>query len=105
MPTVAQLEKLLALDPEDTFVLYGLAQEHAKQGDAEASIAFYDRVLAIDPDYLYAYFHKARVLEDEERFPEAIEALETGVERAKNKGDNKALSELQGFYESLKDAQ
>ena len=30
MPTVAQLEDLLAESPDDPFLLYGIAQEHAK---------------------------------------------------------------------------
>ncbi|MFT3686319.1 MAG: hypothetical protein QM783_15600 [Phycisphaerales bacterium] len=57
---LAKLEKLLALDPADTFVLYGIAQEHGKAGDFAKAIEFYDRTLAADPAYCYAYFHKAR---------------------------------------------
>ena len=39
MPSIEQLKKLLELDPEDTFVLYGIAQEHAKAGDTDYDYA------------------------------------------------------------------
>ena len=60
MPSIEQLQKLLAADPSDPFLLYGMAQEHAKQGRHGEALAWYDRCLAADPKYAYAYFHKAR---------------------------------------------
>ncbi len=94
MPTIAQLEKLLQVDPNDTFVLYGLAQEHAKAGHYAESITFYDRCLARDPDYCYAYFHKARVQEVAGDVPGAIATLKLGIAKARALGDSKALNEL-----------
>lgn len=63
MPSIEQIQRLLAAEPEDTFLLYALAQEQAKGGDLAAAIATYDRVLALDPGHGYAYFHKARAQE------------------------------------------
>jgi tetratricopeptide (TPR) repeat protein len=60
MPTIEQLQRLYDADPSDPFAPYALAQEYAKQGDHAHAVEFYDRCLALDPDYLYAYFHKAR---------------------------------------------
>jgi tetratricopeptide (TPR) repeat protein len=101
MPSIAQLEKLLALDPHDPFVLYGLAQEHARAGDPAKAVEFYDRCLAADPAYCYAYFHKAKVLEAAGRAPEAIRALEAGLAAAKKAGDTKAVGEISAYLDEL----
>ncbi len=97
MPSLEQLEKLLTLDPHDAFVLYAIAQEHGKFGRHAQAVEFYDRCLAADADYCYAYYHKAKSLEHMEKEPDAIKALEAGIVVAKRVGDGKALSELQGF--------
>lgn len=104
MPSLAQLEKLLAADPRDTFVLYGLAQEHAKAGGEKghaAAVEFYDRCLAVDPLYCYAYFHKAKSLVALGRGGDATEALRAGIVAARKAADSHAESELRGFLDEL----
>ena len=101
MPSIAQLERLLQADPNDVFVLYGLAQEHAKTGEYARAIAYYDRVLSLDPGYCYAYFHKARVQEVAGDIPAAIATLEAGVAKARAVGDAKALNELASALDML----
>jgi len=101
MSRLAKLAKLHASDPEDTDILYMLAQEHASAGDHAAAIAWYDRCLARDPLYLYAYFHKARSLEAMERSADAAQVLRTGLEHARRKGDAKAVSELAAYLDQL----
>src|SRR3954467_3112655 len=57
-PTSERLEKLrkmLERDPNDTFLLYGVALEHKKLGDSKTAIEYLDRVIAADPGYCYAY--------------------------------------------------
>ena len=98
---LAQLERLLAADPHDPFVLYGLAQEHAKAGNIAEALSFFDRCIAADTDYLYAYYHKAKVLADADRAPEAIAVLRAGIPRATARQDSKALSELRALLDSL----
>jgi tetratricopeptide (TPR) repeat protein len=98
---LAQLERMVAADPGDVFCLYALAQEWAKRGVTEQALAWYDRCLAADPDHCYAYFHKARVLEDAGRVDEAIAALTTGLGRARAVGDGHAASEIAGYLDQL----
>lgn len=102
-PRLAQLEKLLALDPADAFVLYGIAQEHAKDGAAghERAIPFYDRCLAADAAYCYAYYHKAVSLIALGRVDEARQTLTAGQAAAKTAGDTKALGELTALAQTL----
>lgn len=101
MPSIAQLEKLLALDPHDPFVLYGLAQEHAKARDFAKACDFYDRCLAADAGYCYAFFHKAKAQQSAGDETGAIATLRAGVTSAKKAGDMKALGEISGFLDEL----
>lgn len=102
-PRLAQLEKLLALDPNDAFVLYGIAQEHAKDGAAghERALPFYDRCIAADPSYCYAYYHKAVSLIALGRAAEARQTIAAGQAAAKAATDAKALNELTTLLQSL----
>ncbi|MFI4917846.1 MAG: tetratricopeptide repeat protein, partial [Phycisphaerales bacterium JB060] len=97
----AQLEKLLAAEPGDTFVLYSLGQEHAKAGRHEEAIGFYERCLAADPGEHYAYFHMARSLEAEGQEERAVEVLTRGLARARADGNEKASSELDAYRSQL----
>lgn len=101
MPSIEQLEKLLAATPGDPFLLYGLAQEHAKRADIARALECFDRCLAADPAYCYAYFHKARVLHGAGRTPEAVAVLRAGAAAARAAGDAQALSEISGFLDEL----
>lgn len=94
MPSLAQLERLLAAEPGDAFLLYAIAQEHAKVGAVAAAVEYYDRCLNADPGYCYAYYHKAKVLLGAGRGAEAIVTIDAGLLVAQRTGDGKALGEL-----------
>lgn len=98
---LTQLEKLHQQAPDDTFVLYALAQELTKQGDLARAIEFYDRCIAIDPTYCYAYFHKARVQQSTGDVVGALKTVEAGILAAQKAGDGKALNELSGLKNEL----
>lgn len=101
MSRLAQLTKLHAVDPADADVVYMIAQEHAKAGDAASAVAWYDRCLAQDPHYHYAYFHKAKALESADDIPAAIATLKEGLARARTKSDAKAMNEIAGYLGML----
>lgn len=104
---LAKLEKLLALDPNDPFVLYGIAQEHAKDTSRapgaghERAIEFYDRCLAADPNYCYAYYHKAVSLQALSRRADSKAAAKAGLAVAKAANDAKAVSELSSLLATM----
>ncbi|MFO0829925.1 MAG: hypothetical protein U0572_17420 [Phycisphaerales bacterium] len=105
-PRDARLEQLLKLaetEPSDPFVLYGVAQEFARRERHDEAIAWYDRCLAADPAYCYAYFHKARSLEAMKRIAAAVATLRTGLERAKAAGDRQATNEIGAYIDELED--
>ncbi|MFN0134341.1 MAG: hypothetical protein ACKVW3_17650 [Phycisphaerales bacterium] len=101
MGRLAQLTKLLEADPRDAFVLYGIAQEHAKAGRHGEAVEWFDRCLAVDAAYCYAYYHKAKALEADGKQEHAIETLRSGLGAARKAGDQKAMSEMRGFLDEL----
>lgn len=103
MPSIAQLEKLLAAEPGDPFLWYGIAQEYAKEGSGgvEKALAAYDKCLSLDPLYCYAYFHKARCLADAGRVGEAVAVVQAGLNAAKQAKDSHAASELSGLLDEI----
>lgn len=101
MSRLDKLIKLLDAEPNDPFVLYGIAQEHANAERFHDAIAFYDRCLQADASYLYAHYHKAvaqKELNDEHGAKATIRA---GLAAARKAGDLKAQSELQSLLDSL----
>ena len=98
---LAKLQNLLAVDERDTFVLYALAQEHAKLGEHTQAISFFDRCLAVDPAYCYAYYHKARSQQGAGDLPGARATVAAGIAAARQAGDAKALGELSSLQVEL----
>jgi tetratricopeptide (TPR) repeat protein len=82
-------------------VLYGLAQEYAKLGNIAQAVEHFDRCLASDGSYFYAYYHKARALHSGGLRNQAIEAARAGLVAAKAGGDAKARSELQALLDEM----
>lgn len=101
MPTISQLERLLEGDPRDTFVLYALAQEHAKAGDHQRAVEFYERCVGVDPAYLYAYYHMARSLESLDRAHDAASALRRALAQPAARSDAKASGEIRAFLDAI----
>src|SRR4051812_2348200 len=93
-----RLEKLRAMlerEPNDTFLLYGIALEHKKLNDAPAALEYLDRVTRIDPGYCYAYHQKGLVHELQGDTDAAKRAYREGIEAAKKKGDDHARGEIE----------
>jgi tetratricopeptide (TPR) repeat protein len=101
MPTIAQLEKLLTIDPNDPFVHYGIGQERAKLGEHEQAIACFDEALRLDENYCYAFYFKAISLKELGQRDEAVGVIRAGIEQAKKSGEMKALSELQSLLTTI----
>lgn len=101
MPSLEQLTKLMAADPTDPFAPYAIAMEHTKLGQLVTALDFFDRCLALDSGYCYAYFHKAQVQKTLGDRVGARATLTQGIAAAKKVGDGKALNELSGLLDEL----
>lgn len=97
----AKLEQMLEKSPQDTFLNFGLAMELAKEGQTEAALAQFDRVLQFDPSYLTAYFQKGSTLINAGRVPDARITLSAGIAAARTLGDSHTESEMQAMLDTL----
>lgn len=90
-----KLSKMLEREPNDTFLIYGLALEHKKLGDHARSIELLDRVIQLDPGYCYAYHQKGLAFEATGDEESARSAYRAGIDAAKRKGDAHAQGEIE----------
>ncbi len=96
-----QLQKMLEREPNDTFLLYGLAMEHKKSGAAATALQLLERVVQLDPGHGYAFFQRGQILESGGDIPGACQAYKDGIVAAEKSGDAHARSELAGALSML----
>ena len=96
-----QLEELLELGPDDSFVRYGLAMEYVSAGQDEEAVRYLRELLARDAEYVPAYLQAGRALIRLGEDKEAQDVLRTGITVATHKGDTHAAGEMTGFLEAL----
>ena len=65
-----QIRALLAEDPADPFLRYGLALEYAGQGDDQTAATHFRDLIAASPDYVPAYLMRI--------FPSGSRPMSTG---------------------------
>jgi cytochrome c-type biogenesis protein CcmH/NrfG len=96
-----QLEEMLAEDPNDAFLRYGLAMEYVSQSDDEGAVRCFQELLGRDPNYVPAYMQISQALIRLGRTAEARAHLSRGVGVARQQGDAHAADEMQGFLAGL----
>lgn len=97
---MADIEALLADDPKDAFLRYGLAMEYSSAGDDATSVRLLKELLA-DEVYIPAFLMAAQGLIRLGNDAEAAEILRRGTVEARAHGDLHALGELQGLLTTL----
>ena len=95
------LTEILAQNPGDAFARYGLAMEHANQGQTEASMVEFDRLLSTHPDYTAGYFMAAQTLVKAGRTDAARARLKQGIASAQRTGNQHAQGEMEALLEEL----
>jgi tetratricopeptide (TPR) repeat protein len=90
-----QLKKLHEADPNDADLPYMIALEVGKSGETAEAIEWLDKTIALNAHYHYAYFQKAKMLDEEGEGAEALVTLDEGIKLATEAGNAKALGELQ----------
>src|SRR4051794_19183256 len=96
-----KLAAMLEKQPNDTFLLYGMALEFKKANNAPRAIEYLDRVIQLDPGYCYAYHQKGLVYEAEGDTESARRSYRDGVDAAVKKGDEHARGEIQAALDML----
>jgi predicted Zn-dependent protease len=96
-----QLEEMLADEPNDPFLRYGVAMECVSEGkDQEAADRFRD-IVALAPDYVPAYHQAGQTLVRLGRAQEAGGVLRQGIQAAQRQGNFHAAEEMQALLDSL----
>ncbi len=93
-------EQMLAGDPDNTMVMFGLAKEYEKAGDETKLIATLERYLAAADDEGNAYGMLARAYERLKRPDKARESYQRGVEAATAHGHPGMAEEYRTILES-----
>ena len=101
MPRLDQLHKLLEKTPSDPFLTYGIAMEHKKAAEPERAIEWFDKTIALDGKYCYAYYQKGQTLESVGQVPAAVEVYRAGIAAARSAGDAHAEGEIQAALDML----
>jgi Flp pilus assembly protein TadD len=96
-----QLQRMLEQQPDDAFLLYGMAMEHKKEGDAAAALEYLGRVTLKDPNHSYAYYQRGLVHESQGDTEAARRSYREGIEAADRSGDAHARGELEAALDML----
>jgi hypothetical protein len=96
-----KLEALLADDPGDVFLCYGLALELEKEADHNGSLARLRELQTRTPPYVPAFFMAAQQLARLSRIDEARSVLRDGIEQARQQGNAHAAGEMSEFLAGL----
>ena len=79
---------MLVKTPDDTFLRYSLAMEHAAAEQYDQAIAEFRRCVELDADYLAAYVEAGKCLRSAGRFDEARETFVAAMELAEAQADS-----------------
>lgn len=93
-----QLISFLEENPNDPFLKYALATENLKTGNKEEALSRFEQLIQEHPDYVGTYYHLGKLLESLNRPDDAKKIYEQGMEVARMKRNQHALSELQGAW-------
>ena len=94
-PRLRQLQQMLQRQPDDPFLLYGVAMEYKKADEPALALEYFGKVLQRDPNYCYAYYQRAQVHESLGELDAARRSLHEGREAADRCGDGHARQEIE----------
>jgi predicted Zn-dependent protease len=93
-------EQMLAGDPNNTMVMFGLAKEYEKAGDEPKLVELLERYLAAADDEGNAYGMLARAFERTKESEKARETYERGMAAAESHGHPGMAEEYRTILES-----
>ncbi len=96
-----KLEAMLQREPNDPFLIYGLALEYRNTNELDRAAELLTRVIQIDPGYCYAYFQLGQIQSMGGDNSAAGQTFRRGIAAAVNKGDAHAHQEIAGALAEL----
>jgi predicted Zn-dependent protease len=98
---IAEFEEVLAVEPDDPLVRFGLAGAYLEAGRADDAAAEFREAIRLKPDYSAAYRGLGRALERTGRDDEAKAAYAEGRDVAARNGDLQTKKEIEVFLRRL----
>lgn len=88
-------------EPDDSFLIYGIALEYISLGNFEEAENYLENLLQKDPKYVPGYMQLAMLKEKQEKIEDAKRIYKKGIVTAKETGDLHAAKEMEGFLDEL----
>jgi len=96
-----QLEAILAADPDDPFVHYGLALEDEADGHTDRAAERLRELIDRFPEYVPAFLQVGQLLIKLGRDQEATDYLKMGMQVAFKVADHHAYEEMEGILANM----
>jgi tetratricopeptide (TPR) repeat protein len=94
---------LLDKDPGDLFLNFALGLEYRELGKMTEAQGQLEKVLALDGDYVPAFYQMGKLFEAQAKISEALFYFKQGLEKARIQKNNKALNEFSEAIFMLED--
>ncbi len=98
---IDKLKSMLSLQGDDCFLWHALGLEHLKTKDLEQAISCFEKVLAIDENYVGTYYHLGLALASAGKDSKAV--FDKGIKVSRALNDKHAESELRMAYDEIFD--
>lgn len=93
-PRIEQLKEFLIEDPTDSFLIYALSLEYAKEDNPNQAIETLLNLIEKDENYLAVYYQLGKLFESIKEIDKASIYYSKGMLIAKSQGNTKTFSEL-----------
>ncbi len=96
-----QISEMLKDEPNDAFLLYGLAMEHQSLGEEVEALKIFIELMQVNPDYPPGYLQAGQLLARMGKENDAKSVYQKGIAAAKKVGDSHASGEMENFLSLL----
>jgi predicted Zn-dependent protease len=96
-----QFQALIALEPHDTVLRFGLGELYIEAGDFVGAAEQFAEIVRLDPQYSAAYRYLGQAYAALDRPAEAEAVFQRGIAVAEARGDLQTAKEMQVFLRRL----
>ncbi len=101
MPSIENLEAMLARGQDNALLRYSLGNEYSKTGHFDKAIEHLQKAVTHEPQYSAAWKLLGKALTEAGRDGDAATAYSHGIQAAEKKGDIQAAREMTVFLKRL----
>lgn len=100
-PRIEQFKKVLAIDPADDVMWFGLGKAQMDDGAFDEAVTAFRECLRIKPTYSAAYYALAQCLEKLGRTQECLTVCDEGIPVSAKNGDAMVTKQLEALKAAL----